>query len=187
MHKSLLLLALLTLGCSQTQPPANGTASPGAPPTAPPTAAAAPEGFEVALSEAEKLAFEPRFQKVDLRRDTKLSSIVLGNYDFELKPMSANSVAKITGPEQMRVHIGLKAGKEATFDKPLPAVEYDAAQTYIDIYSFKNGAEQISHLENRKGKVVLTSVTDQEVVGSVDLSGDGGSRLRGQFKASIVK
>lgn len=183
MHKSLLLLALLTLGCAQNPPAPIGTAS--SAPT--PAAATSPEGFEVALSESEKVAFEPRFQKVDLRRDTKLSSIVLGNYDFELKPMSANSVAKITGPEQMRVHIGLKAGKEATFDHPLPAVEYAASQTYIDIYTFKDGAEHISHLENRKGKVVLTSVSDKEVVGSVDLSGDGGSRLRGQFKATMVK
>jgi hypothetical protein len=184
-------LMLLAIGCSQPQPtvtPAPGATNSAAPSTpGTPAPAAQEQGFQLAIAEDQVLAFQPAFQKVDLRKDTKHSAIVLGTYDFPLAPMSANSVAPVSAEGQIRVHIGITGAAGANFDNPLPTGEYDASKSYVDIYTFEGGQQKLTNVENEKGTITISSVNDTQVVGSVDITGDKGARVKGDFIATIAK
>lgn len=179
-----LLTAVLATGCSQS-PPSTETPTPS---SATPTSSAATEsGFQLAISEAEPLSFTPSYQAIDLRPDTKRSGIVLANYDAAVKPMGANSVPPSTTDGNIRVHIGIDGGPDAKYEQPLPPGEYDAAKTFVDIYTVKNGKQEISNVENEQGKVIIKTVTPDTVTGSLDITGDKGARIQGEFSATVVK
>jgi hypothetical protein len=183
---SLLLLA----GCN---PPADDA---GATPTSSPVAAQATQtptpavetteaGFQVTVPKVELTQFEPSSQKVDLRRDTKNSTLVLGNYDFVLAPMSANSIAAVE-EGQVRVHVGLKGGDAATYEAPLPPGEYDASKTFVDVLTFKDGNEVRTNVDGEAGTIVITESDDNHVVGTLDITGDGGVVIKGEFDALVA-
>jgi hypothetical protein len=176
---------LLFTGCSQPADP-GATATPGTTPVATETSASQSDGFVVAVSETEKLEFQPTAQKVDLRRDTQKSALVLANYDFVLMPKSANSLDAVSEAGQTRVHIGLKGGDAASYENPLPEGEYDASSSNVDIYTFADGSQKVTNIDGEKGTIVISKVSDTEVMGSVDITGDGGAMIKGDFTAVIA-
>lgn len=181
------LLFCLTAGCSApSNTGSENSASPSATASSSSPAAAAEPSFQVAIQESEKLEFEPNVQKLDVRPDTKRSSLVLGNYDFKLEPMSANSIEDMSDPSQMRVQVSFKHRPDATYEKPITVGEYEGQTTAVDIYVFREGQQKILNLENEQGKMVVDSVEGDEVSGSLEITGDKGAMVKGPFKATIV-
>lgn len=177
---------LLGAGCSQNTTTDGGpTASATATPSTTGTPASAETPFMLALSDAEVVAFEPTVQKVDLRRDTQKSALVLGNYDFVLMPMSANSIDEVT-EGQVRVHVGLKGGDKASYEEPMPVGEYDASETYVDILTFKDGNEMRTNVDGEAGTIVITESDENHVAGTLDITGEGGAVIKGEFDAVVA-
>ena len=182
---------LIFTGCNPQTTDPGATTSPApaatqaATPAAEPTETADEGGFQLTVPQVEVTEFEPSAQKVDLRRDTKKSTLVLGNYDFILMPMSANSIDAVT-EGQVRVHIGLKGGDNATYEAPMPPGEYDASQTFVDVLTFKDGNEVRTNVDGEAGKIVIVESDDNHVKGMLDVTGEGGVVIKGEFDAQVA-
>ncbi len=175
-----LLTLLLTLGCTQESTSPQDTSEPEQ------TASAEPEGFQLQLIGGDNPGFEPTHVRIDLRRDTKRSAIILANYDFELKPKTANSLAPVDQEGQTRIHITIGGNEGATFENPLPVGEYQAETTSIDEYTFADGEQKRKNVDNEEGLIVITEVTDSHIRGNLDVTGEDNFRLKGDFQAEIV-
>lgn len=191
---SVSIVATMLSSCAKPQDSPTITSSPQAATTAetpegdptPTQVASAEGGFVVADSKGAVVDFTPTSSKIDLRRDTRKSTLVLSTYEFELAPMSANSIAPLTSNEQKRIHIGLDAKNTdgASYENPLPTGEYQA--TFVDLLTFDN-AESRENFENEKGTIVITEINEDQVKGKVDISADGGAKVQGDFVADIAK
>lgn len=175
-----LLTLLLALGCTQDSAPPADTSEPEQ------AAQAEPEGFQLHLIGGDNPGFEPTHVRIDLRRDTKRSAIILANYDFELKPKTANSLSPVDQEGQTRIHITIGGREGATFENPLPVGEYPAESTSIDEYTFADGEQKRKNVDNEEGLIVITEVTDTHIRGNLDVSGEDNFRLKGDFEAQIV-
>ncbi|MCB1025444.1 MAG: hypothetical protein KDB79_13695 [Acidobacteria bacterium] len=143
---------------------------------------------EVKLGAEKSVPFEVKTAYADMRPDLTEVHFVLANYDFSMKPSTTNSLDKVTSDKQVRITFGLKGEKGEDFNNPVQPGDYsDAKLKWTDIYYFDNGDEQVSNVENRKGKVTITSVTDTEIAGSIDITGDDGKVVKADFKAKKVK
>lgn len=182
------LALCLAAGCSAPPEPTITTTPTSTSGASSPTATAAAEpAFQAAVSESQKLELTPSHQKMDVRPDTKRSSLVLGNYDFELKPKTANSLKEISDPAQMRVHVSFKHRQDASFDNPITVGDYDAKTANVDFYVVENGRQKILNMENEQGTLVVTAVEGDQVSGKLDLTGDKGALVKGDFQATMVR
>jgi hypothetical protein len=145
-------------------------------------------GTEVKISAEKSLPFEIKTAYADMRPDLTEVHFVLGNYDFSMTPKTANSVEKLKSDKEMRITIGLKGEKGDDFNNPVQPGEYaDKKLKWIDIYHYENGGQQVVNVNDRKGKVTISEVTDTEIKGTIDVTGDNGKVVKGSFTARKVK
>jgi hypothetical protein len=142
---------------------------------------------EVKIAEDKSLPFEVKTAYADMRTDLTEVHFALGNYDFTLEPKTLNSIGDVKDG-QIRISFGLKGEKGEDFNNPVQPGDYsDAKLKWVDIYHFADGSHQTVNVENRKGKVTISEVTDTEIKGSIDITGDGGKVVKGSFTAKKVK
>lgn len=190
-QKMAVIGCILLAGCGQPQPQApaatpsvavagqSQTPAPSEPP-APATGAA----MEVKLPDGQDLSFDPTCGFFDPRGDVKSGTISVANYEFQMESMAANSVAAISKEGQIRVSVGLKSLPDGNFQKPITTGEYSGTNlSFVEVFSFENGAQKHSTFDNESGKVTITEVTDSQMSGSFDVSGDKGAHLKGSFTA----
>lgn len=147
-----------------------------------------PEGFTVDTKEGEDPPFEVKNAYADMRTDISEVHFVIANYNFTMKPKTVNSLEELKSPEQMRVTFGLKGEKGDDFQNPIQPGEYSGNKLeWVDIYHFKRGRQLITNLENIKGTVNIASVTESEIAGTIDITGEGGKIVKGKFTALKIK
>ena len=56
----------------------------------------------------------------------------------------------------------------------------------MDLDRGKDGNEDILNLSSATGGVTIKTVTDSELTGSIDVKGDGGLEIKGDFSAARV-
>lgn len=144
-------------------------------------------GTEVKIAEDKSLKFEAKTAYADMRPDLTEVHFALANYDFSMKPKTINSVGDVKDG-QIRITFGLKGKKGEDFNNPVQPGEYsDTKLKWVDIYHFADGGHQTVNVEERKGKVTITEVTDAEIKGSIDVTGDKGKTVKASFTAKKVK
>lgn len=176
------LLAFLLVGCSGSQ-----SADPAAT-SSPKEAAAEPAGFVVKAGDA-AIPFELKKAMVDVRPDVTEAQFSLANYEFTMEHMAAGSVERSKVEGQVRVAFALKGekGEGENFKNPVMPGEYAGDKLiWMDIYQGKGDDAMITNLENGQGKVVIKTVTDSELTGSLDVKGDNGFEVKGDFNATRV-
>lgn len=143
---------------------------------------------EVKIGDDKTIPFEVKTAYADMRPDLTEVHFVLGNYDFTMKPMTANSIEKLESDKNVRITFGLKGEKGEDFQNPVQPGEYtDNKLKWVDIYHFENGGQQVVNVNERKGKVTITEVTDAEIKGSIDVTGEDGKVVKANFTAKKVK
>lgn len=143
---------------------------------------------EVKIAEDKAVPFEIKTAYADMRPDLTEVHFALGNYDFTMTPKTINSIDKLSSDGQVRITFGLKGEKGEDFNNPVQPGEYaNKKLEWVDIYYYENGDQQISNVENRQGKVTITSVNDTEIAGTIDVTGDSGKVVKGSFTAKKVK
>lgn len=175
-----LTTALLLAGCSGgTQTAATSTPAP--------AASQAPAGFVLKVAGAD-VPFEVKTGKVDIRPDVTEGQFSIANYSFEMKHMAANSIERSKADGEVRIHFGLKGEKGDDFNNPIAPGEYSGDKLiWLDVYQGKGGSDtMITNLENAQGSVTIKTVTDTELTGSLDVKGDNGLEVKGDFKADRV-
>jgi hypothetical protein len=177
------LAAVLLVGCSGKSG-GDATAS-----SSPSPAAEAPAGFVVKVSDA-AIPFELKTARVDVRPDVTEAQFSLANYDFEMNHMEANSVERSKEDGQVRIAFALKGekGEGDNFKNPVMPGEYGADKLiWMDIYQGKGGTDTMTtNIENKQGSVVIKTVTDTELTGTIDVQGDNGFEVKGDFSAVRV-
>jgi len=134
------------------------------------------------------VSFEPTTGFFDPRGDLKNGTISVANYPFKMEPMAANSVGEIAQEGQVRVAFGLKSLPAGNYTRPITPGEYTAASIlFVEVYSFEKGGQKYSAFDNEQGNVTITEVTDTQISGSVDVTGDNGAAVKGQFVAQTTK
>ncbi len=104
-----------------------------------------------------------------------------------------SSTDMLKSPEQIKIRFTL-AGENGTDEKsPIKIGEYPAKKSATDHFSNVSGAD-IVYLEDGKekgvyfrdnfnGKIVVNSVSDDTITGTIDLSKEDGSAIKGNFTA----
>ena len=134
------------------------------------------------------VSFDPSQSFYDPRPDIKRGTISVANYEFKMEPMEANSVDAITQDGQVRVAFGLKRLPSGSFEKNIIPGEYSGSDLgFVEAYTFENGAQKQVSFENQQGKVIVTEVTDSQISGSIDVTGDNGAVMKGPFTAQTTK
>ncbi len=178
-----LLATALLAGCS-------GSPTPGASSTSTPAAAAteaAPAGFVIKVGGAE-VPFEVKTARADVRPDVTEAQFSVANYDFQMNHMEANSVERSKADGEVRVAFSLKGEKGEDFQNPVQPGEYSGDKLiWMDVYQGKGGEDTITtNLENATGGVTIKTVTDTELTGTIDVKGDNGLEVKGDFTAQRV-
>lgn len=101
---------------------------------------------------------------------------------------------KIDKPENIAVTFAFTGAKESSGDEVIKPSEYlPENERFLDIesvriHSFDGKAEKrtVFKLSSLKGKLVIDSVTDETITGSVDLT-DGENSVKGNFTANAPK
>ena len=87
----------------------------------------------------------------------------------------------LAGPFQTHAAQGLHAARVAV------AHNYLYQLTGIQhLEWFDGGNDEVFNLENGQGSVKIETVTDTELTGSIDVTGDNGFMVKGPFKAERV-
>jgi hypothetical protein len=179
---SALLGASLMAGCS-------GGGTPAAQGSATPTQAVTePAGFVVKVNGAE-VPFAIQQARVDVRPDVTEAQFSIANYDFDMKHMEANSLDRPKEDGKVRIAFSLKGekGEGESFKNPVQPGEYAGEKLiWMDLYQGKDGQDGVVNLSNPTGGVTIKTVTDTELTGSVDVKGDGGLEIKGEFSAARV-
>ena len=174
--------AALMAGCSGSDAPASGgTATPQA-------TAEAPAGFVLKVEGAD-VPFEVKQARVDVRPDVTEAQFSVANYDFEMEHMGANSIERPKEDGKIRIAFSLKGekGEGDNFKNPVMPGEYSGDKLkWMDVYQGKAGSDHVTNLSNPTGGVTITSVTDTELAGKIDVKGDGGLEIKGDFTAARV-
>jgi len=121
-------------------------------------------------------------------------NVYLANYDLDPKNFSMSMDKPLTGDDQVRVVFSL-IGDEGTNDKSPPktgsyatkAERFMKAES-VGIVARKNGADVKSWADRTtlNGEVKVTSATNDEISGDVDL-GSGDISIKGAFTAKVLK
>lgn len=157
------------------------------PSTEPSTEQSTGPSTEIKIAEDMALPFEVKTAFADMRPDRTQVHFVIGNYDFTVKPKSANSVEKIDTDGHVRVTIGLRGEKNDDFNNPVQPGEYTGKQIgWVDVFHYANGSQQIVNLRDVDGKVTISEVTDAEITGSIDVTKDG-KAVKANFTAKKIK
>ncbi len=145
-------------------------------------------GTKVKISADKSLPFEIKTAYADMRPDLTAVHFVLGNYDFTMQPKTANSVENLKSDKEMRITFGLRGEKGEDFQNPVQPGEYnDTKLKWVDIYHYEKGSQQVVNINDREGNVTITEVTDNEIKGTIDVTGDNGKIVKGSFTAKNVK
>lgn len=128
---------------------------------------------------------------------TSSHSIILANYDMDTTNLGTMR-KPLTAADQIRLAIGI-TGEEATNEKtPFKVGTYLVANDKINdvrnltISTFADGKEStitfdtMSSSTKMTGEVKITSVTDDAVSGSIDVT-EGDKLVKGNFTAKIAK
>ena len=179
-----LLTTALLAGCSGQSPSTGATAS------STPAAAAteiAPAGFVIKVDGAE-VPFEVKTARVDVRPDVTEAQFSVANYDFQMSHMEANSVERSKADGEVRVAFSLKGEKGEDFQNPVQPGEYSGDKLiWMDVYQGKGGEDTVTtNLENATGGVTIKTVTESELTGTIDVKGDNGLEVKGDFSAQRV-
>lgn len=178
-----LSLSLFT-ACSQT--PAPSTTS--TPAQAAATSTPEPVGFQVKAGD-EAIPFEPSTARVDIRTDVQEAQFSIANYEFAMEHMAANSIDRPKEDGKVRIAFSIKGELREgdDFKDPVTPGEYSGDKLiWMDIYRGKGGNDEVFNLENAQGAVKIEAVSDSELSGSIDVTGDNGFRVKGDFKAQRV-
>ena len=177
---ALALGASLLAGCNETPAP-SGTNTPVA-------ATPEPAGFQLKAGN-EAIPFEASTAKVDVRPDVQEGQFSIANYDFTMAHMGANSIERPKEDGKVRIAFSIKGEKREgeDFKNPITPGEYSGAKLkWMDVYRGKGGNDEVFNLENGQGSVKIETVTDTELTGSIDVTGDNGFMVKGPFKAERV-
>ncbi len=188
MKKFAIVLGLsvsLLMACSQTPPAPTGTTTP-----APAAATATPEpaGFQLKAGD-EAIPFEPSTARVDVRTDVQEAQFSVANYEFAMEHMAAGSIERPKEDGKVRIAFSIKGElREGDgFKDPVTPGEYSGDKLiWMDIYRGKGGNDEVFNLENGQGAVKIETVTDTELSGTIDVTGDNGFMVKGAFKAERV-
>jgi hypothetical protein len=126
----------------------------------------------------------------DERVPAVVHRIYLSNYDLRLANSEKQDYRRIDSEGQRRVEIQIEAERGATEDARLRVGEYNYKPEPIDRISyvflsyFKEGKDHHENLQTSEfgGKLKITSVTDTEVEGEIDVF-DKNEFVKGHFKA----
>ena len=120
-----------------------------------------------------------------------ITTVHLANFDLD-KSQALISLAKqkIDKPEQIRVNFSIIGEKGTNAEAPIKPGEYlpenKKFQTlgYVNVFSFDGKAQKRTSFKynGMKGKVVIDSVTDEKITGSIDIT-DGENSVKGSFTA----
>lgn len=122
---------------------------------------------------------------------SSISNIVLANYELDTEQAFISlSKQKIDKPEQIKVMFSITGDKESSVETPIKTGEYSSeAERFnkvdgVTIYYFSDGQEKrvIMDGNKMKGKIIIDSVTDGTISGSIDANDDDNS-VSGSFKA----
>jgi len=129
------------------------------------------------------------------RTQASITRIFLANFDLDTsQAMISVNKQKIDKTEQIKVTFAFTGAKESSDDEPIKPGEYlpenDRFQDIegVRIHSFDGNNEKrtVFKLSSLKGKLVINSVTDEKITGSVDFT-DGESSIKGSFTADAPK
>lgn len=179
---SALLGASILTGCSGGGTPANNTSA------TPAQTAEAPAGFMIKVGDTE-VPFEVKQARVDVRPDVTEAQFSIANYDFEMNHMEANSLERPKETGKVRIAFSLKGtkGEGDQFKNPVQPGEYTGESLkWMDVYQGQDGNDVVNNLSNPTGGVTIKTVTDTELTGTIDVSGDNGLLVKGDFSAARV-
>ncbi|MBS1793424.1 MAG: hypothetical protein JSS81_06195 [Acidobacteria bacterium] len=121
--------------------------------------------------------------------------IDLTDFDYD-----ANAAAKPADDKQTAVEITLFGDSGDTVETPLKAKTFELSSSggkvddkygrvsNVLVKTFKDGkVEETSLTYNAKGTVKIVSATAETVTGEIDLTQDGGGRIKGSFTAQLKK
>lgn len=135
------------------------------------------------------IPFEVKKAMVDVRTDVQEAQFSIANHDFTMEHMSANSIDRPKEDGKVRIAFSIKGElrQGEDFKNPVVAGEYAGEKLiWMDIYSGKGGNEEIVNVENPKGGVTITSVSDTKLEGKIDLTADSDVVIKGDFVAERV-
>ena len=130
------------------------------------------------------------------RTSASKSTIYLANFDLDTsKAMISLAKQKVSKAEEVKVVFAIlgEAGSSGSKD-PIKTGEYLPENKQfktlenVDIFSYdgKDQKRTSFKFNGMKGKVVIDSVTDEKITGSIDLS-DGENSIKGTFTANSPK
>lgn len=147
-----------------------------------------PAGFAVETKEGEDPPFEVRSAFADMRLDLMEVHFAIGNYDFRPKPKSIGSVGPVATAEQMLVTFALRGKRGDDRLNPVQPGEYTGPGIkWIKIHHHKRGRPLVSEFREKKGRILIERVTEDEISGSIDITGDVGKLIRGNFTAKKIR
>jgi hypothetical protein len=103
----------------------------------------------------------------------------------------------LKSPEQIKVQFTLTGAKGTDEKSPIRTGEYPARKNVTDyfdnvgfaeIHYFEDGKQKsIYFRDSFNGKVIVNLVTDDTITGTIDISKDDGSAIKGDFTAKVRK
>jgi hypothetical protein len=171
-----------------------------------------PSGERIAMKhDGREVSFEPTharfatFKKGVILRDSDIQNknervaavvhrIYLANYDLQLTNAAEQDYRRIRSEGQYRVEITIEAAETATENAQLQAGEYVykpdpfGRVSHVFLSYFKEGKDRSENLQTAEfgGKVRITSVTDSEIGGEIDVF-DNTEYVKGSFTAQKLE
>ncbi len=148
--------------------------------------AASSDKFTVKLKGAE-VPFEMKKAVATIRPDLKQLQLLFANYDIDLAGKSIMGAPRTSEAAQkhFRVYIKNEKATQAEYKTPIKPGEY-TENIYIE--SDNNNDHDAGATLMKSGgtrKVIITSINDEKVAGTVDLT-VGDSSIKGAFEASFL-
>lgn len=120
--------------------------------------------------------------------------IYLANYDLQLTNAAEQDYQRIGSDGQHRIEIQIEAEETADESARLRVGDYVYKRdpfdriSYVFVSYLKDGKDHSENLETAEfgGKVMITSVTDSEIKGEIDVF-DKNEFVKGRFKARRLK
>ena len=142
--------------------------------------------FTVKLKGAE-VPFEMKKAVATVRPDLKQLQLLFANYEIDLEGKTIMGAPPTSAPGQKRivVYITNKKATQAVYKTPIMPGEYTEGINIV----FDNRDDDFAGAAMMKPggthKVTITSITEEKVTGSVDLT-VGDNSIKGKFEAKIL-
>lgn len=148
--------------------------------------AAQSDKFTVKLKGAE-VPFKMNKAVATVRPDLKTLQLLFANYEIDLEGKTIMGAPKTFDPgqKQIKVFIENKKATPAEYKTPVKSGEYSED---IVVGFYNHDDPNVYSLFTKPGgthKVTITSITEEKVTGSVDLS-NGDNSIKGTFEAKIL-